>query len=215
MRILIFANGILSPDTDVSGRLGSDDYLIAADGGSEHCRKLGLIPDVIIGDLDSLPPDRVSEWREKGVEILRHPCRKDQTDLELSLDLAQKKGAEEILIFGALGLRWDMTLANIMLLTSPALAGIRVLLVDGPWEVFTIRAEQEVVVRGQSGDILSLVPLSREASGITLRHLAYPLENETLTMGSARGVSNVLTDRPGEIGLGQGLLLAMVRRQVK
>lgn len=212
MRAVIFANGVLNlPAAPSVIRPG--DILIAADGGVRHCRELGVLPAVVIGDLDSLVPDEISALQEAGVEIARHPARKDQTDLELAFRHAISLGVDEILVLGALGARWDMTIANILLLIVPELAGTAVRLIDGQQEIGLLRGEGKITFQGRKGDILSLIPLGQDARGVTLAGLEYPLENDRLGFGSTRGISNVLIAETATVHLKQGLLLCILMRQ--
>lgn len=207
MRAVIFANGILNPPV----RLSPGDLIIAADGGARHCLDLGLVPAVVIGDLDSLTPAELESLRSQGAKIVQFPVRKDFTDLELALQHARSSGADEILILGALGARWDQTLANVAL--PAAFPELAIQLADGNQEFFYLRAGKTITVTGRPGDTLSLVPLGGEARGITTDHLEYPLHDENLPLGSTRGVSNVLIAERARISLRSGILLCVVTRQ--
>ena len=124
-RAVIFANGLV-PELESARRLiQPGDTLLAADGGTHHALALGLVPSVVIGDLDSLTVDDRQRTMEKGVHLLQYPADKNQTDLELALDYAIQQGFREILIIGALGGRLDQTLGNLSLLTDPRLSTIR------------------------------------------------------------------------------------------
>ncbi len=131
MRTIIFANGELNDAATVLPLIRAGDTLIAADGGSRHCRSLDLIPHILIGDFDSIEPDELDYWRSQGVQIVKHPARKNNTDLELALHHAREMGADEILVLAALGARWDQTLANLLLPVSADLHGCRITLVNG------------------------------------------------------------------------------------
>ena len=120
MRAVIFANGDLCFQPGELTFHG-EEFIIAADGGSQHCLALNLLPDILIGDLDSTSEPLRRDWEEKGVEIISHPERKDETDLELALLQAQKQGVAEIHVYGVVGGRLDMTFANRMLLAHPQL----------------------------------------------------------------------------------------------
>ena len=213
MRAVVFANGILSSAAEVRPLLDPADRIIAADGGALHCRRLGLNPAEIVGDLDSLDPEVLSYFQGRGSRIHRHPARKDRTDLELALMLAVKGGAEEILVLGALGARWDMTAANIMLLLSPMLAKVRVRLIDGACEFRLLDSSGTHVVAGREGDLLSLLPLSGDVHGISLKGLEYALEDESLPLGSTRGISNLIRRPPVRISLRHGRLLCILTRR--
>ena len=206
MRAVIFANG----NTDNSDFVFSGkDLIIAANGGTHYCLNLGLTPDVVIGDLDSLTADDIKGLQIASVEIIRYPAKKDQTDLELALRLAIDRGADEIVVFGAMGGRWDMSIANILLLAEQNLSGATIRIIDGRHEIMLLQAGKEITFHGKKGNILSLIPLGRDALGITTIGLEYPLKNDVLRLGSSRGISNVLIRNSATVFLKQGLLLCV------
>ena len=209
MRAVIFANGILNYLPDTYAIMRSDDLVIAADGGARHCLSLNIIPSFVIGDLDSLCNDDLNILQIAGAKIIRYPIKKDQTDLELALQLAIDMGADDIIVFGALGARWDMSIGNILLLTASKLIDATVRLIDGLQEVMLLRGGKKLVFHGQKGDILSLVPLGRDAYGVTLHGLEYPLKDDVLQSGATRGISNVLIAEKATVCLKQGLLLCI------
>ncbi len=212
-RAIIFANGELNPPLPASAYFLPDDCLIAADGGAFHYAKLGITPHKLIGDLDLLKPKEIEALQSGGVQINRHPAHKDETDLELALLYAIRQGADQIVVFGALGARWDMTLANLMLLTHSALKLTRISLVDGNQEISLLRGGHSIRLHGKQGDTISLIPLSSDASGITTHELEYPLQGGNLSIGSPRGVSNVMLSEDCQITLGEGLLAIVHIRQ--
>ena len=126
MTVRIFANGDIQEVEWIRPYLSAPAIVIAANGGSRHLLLLDHPPDVLIGDLDSLPLE-AQAWRElDSITVFVYPHDKNETDLELALLHAVSHYEEDIQIFGALGGRLDQTLANIMLLAHPALAGRRV-----------------------------------------------------------------------------------------
>ena len=127
--------------------------------------------------------------------------------MELALGLAVDLGADDILVLGALGARWDMTVANILLLTASELVGVTVRLIDGQQEIVLLRGGEEFTFHGRKNDILSLIPLGQDAQGVTLRGLEYPLENGVLRFGATKGISNVLLEKTATVYLKKGLLL--------
>ena len=139
--------------------------------------------------------------------ILRHPRAKDETDLELALLHAATLGAAQIDILGALGGRWDHTLANVALLALPELVGRQTRLLADRQTLFLVR--DSAVLEGRRGDTISLLPLTGAAHGVTTAGLQYPLSDATLSFDRARGVSNVLLDPPGRVSLRAGLLLVV------
>ena len=208
MRIIIFANGKFKKSRSM--KIHPHDFIIAADGGAEHCMGMGITPALIIGDLDSILPETLKKFQAGGTEIRQYPAKKDMTDLELALDTARDKDAEEIIILGALGGRWDMSLANVMLMTGQGAADIRIRMIDGEQEITLIKGEEKVLFHGQKGDTLSLIPLCGDVMGVSLEGLEYPLKNECLRFGAARGVSNVMCGNTASVNVKQGQLLCVL-----
>jgi thiamine pyrophosphokinase len=167
----------------------------------------GVVPHVVVGDLDSLSLPAQRRLRSAGRELVQLPARKDETDLELALLQAVERGATEIDVVGALGGRIDHTLGNIFLLTMPQLAGTQVRIVDDGAELWVARESTEVP--GTPGDLVSLIPLTPEVRGIVTEGLEYRLNGDSLYMGAARGVSNVMTAKRATVTLESGLLLVV------
>jgi thiamine pyrophosphokinase len=204
LHIVIIANGWLTQPL----KLKSYDLLLAADGGAKHCLELGLTPDFVIGDMDSLDKPVLDALVSAGSKILRFPYRKDFTDLELAIQKAADLDADQVTLVAALGARWDQTFANLLLAASHPTLRIRI--VDGAQEINFLHGGEKLEIRGITGDTVSLVALSNEASGIRTDNLEYPLDNEALLIGSTRGVSNVLLQPVASISLEQGLLMCSV-----
>jgi thiamine pyrophosphokinase len=205
-RIIIFANGELADPPAVRALIQPADFIITADGGLRHCRALGLAPRLLIGDLDSTAPADLEWVSATATQISRHPARKDQTDLELALDYAAGLNPDEVLIFGALGGRWDQTLANLLL---PAAHSTRIQLIDGPQRITLLRGPGQLTLTGHPGDTVSLIPIAGDAHGLTTAGLEYPLVNGTLPFGATLGVSNVLTAPTATISLQAGSLICV------
>lgn len=207
MKAIVIANGELAAGNWWQKWTQGADIIIAADGGTRHALSIGLTPDIIIGDLDSLDAELVKQLEADGVQMLRHSPHKDETDTELALLHALRLGATEIGILGALGGRLDHALANILLLSMPELAKTSVFLAAAGYTVSLIHGQ--AIFAGQAGDILSLLPLGGDVHGITTEGLEYPLRGETLHLGPARGISNVLTAPEARVRVQDGLLLAV------
>jgi thiamine pyrophosphokinase len=209
MRTIIFANGIINPATPVRTMINSSELIIAADGGARHCLTLDLTPNVIIGDFDSLSPEEINRFQDTGVELIRHPVHKDHTDLELALEHAAARGADEITILGGLGGRLDQSAASLLLLASPEWQKTPIRLVDGRQSALVLRGEGSLTLQGHVGDIVSLLAMAGDAKGISTRGLEYPLRKEDLAIGSSHGVSNTLLSETAEVHLEEGLLLVV------
>jgi thiamine pyrophosphokinase len=208
MHSVIVANGELENHPRLRALWRAADVRIAADGGAVNARRhLARAPHIVIGDLDSLD-DATRAWCATArVEMIQHPRAKDETDLELALALAMARGATEITLLGALGGRVDQTLANVFLLIKPARAKISARIAGANFDAWL--AWERATIRGRIGDTVSLLPLTARVEGIVTRGLRYPLQNETLVIGAARGVSNELLARRAQIAFTRGLLLVV------
>jgi thiamine pyrophosphokinase len=209
-RAIVVANGDLPTPHITRARLDGwqEALVIAADGGSCHALALGLHVDVVIGDQDSLDVALHQQLVAQGVHFETASSHKDESDLELALLYAARQGVDELAILGAVGKRLDMSLANISLLALPALEGLKVRLWAGDQTAWLITPPGESL-HGHPGDTLSLIPLGGVAEGVRTAGLEYPLCDETLWFGPARGVSNVLCAERADVRLRAGLLLAV------
>lgn len=202
MNAVILANGSFQPNARLRDLWQRADLRIAANGGARNTRMhLELAPHIVIGDLDSLD-DATDDWlKHNKVERIEHPPAKDQTDLELAVDLAQARGATAITILGAFGGRIDHWLANVLLLSRTP----NVVMTDAASEMWASR--DHVTIEGKPGDIVSLISLDERVEGIVTEQLEYPLRAETLTRGSTRGISNMMLTNRASVHWTKGLLL--------
>jgi thiamine pyrophosphokinase len=218
LRAIVLADG--SPPTraglDASWP-GWDEAIavvIAADGGARLASHLELPLDRWIGDGDSLGPADLAVLREAGVPIELVRQDKDESDTELAV-LAAARVAGDITILGALGgLRVDHTIANLGLLGHPALIGRHVRLLDDRSRVSLLQAPDEAAAEpvtwelaGHIGDLVSLLPMGDSVEGVTTEGLRYPLGDDRLVAGPARGLSNVRVESRAEVSIRKGRLL--------
>ena len=210
MPTLLVANGELNHGLMLDRLLNSLDSprVICADGGALHARALGLSPHTIIGDLDSLTAVQVADFKASGAEIIRYPPEKDETDLELALHYCWRMDWADVHVLAGLGGRFDQTLANILLLTHPDFREMRINFVDGDQRVRLLTPGRHQV-SGARGDTISLLPLSAAAEGVATRGLRYRLDGESLPLGPARGISNVMLGDRADVALSAGLLLVV------
>lgn len=212
MRAVIIAAGSIDDPQRDRNRIQPEDFIIAADGGAAYSHQLGIEPNVIIGDLDSLDQDLLQKYRRLNVNIITHPTHKDATDLELAIEYALQKKADEIIVLGALGQRWDHSLGNILLLANPEFQSVPIRMVSGPVEITLIQAAQTRAIYGKVGDLVSLIPIKGDASGISTHGLEYPLDKGQLKFGATRGISNTLTEPMATVSVLQGILLCLHTR---
>ena len=209
-RLWIFANGEVTDLHRLRRMLQPEDVFIAADGGYRYLEQLGIVPECVIGDLDSLSEEQVSSLEHQGIPIERHPIDKDETDLELALRRGVAQGIKVIRIAGAVGGRFDQSLGNLFLLTKKEFSHLDLRLEDGIEEVFLIR--NEALILGSPGDTVSLLPLGEPARRITTHGLKYALHNETLFPDQSRGISNVMLSNQARVNVNEGLLICVHSR---
>lgn len=178
--------------------------VVAADGGANLCRQHGVVPDVIIGDLDSVTRETLRRF--PGSLQLRVK-RQDNTDLEKALDFLTANRVPEVVIVGADGRRIDFTLGNLSVLWRYR-GSMSVIVAGDDWYAMPVRAQMSV--EAPAGTIVSLIP-NGKASGITLTGFRYPLRNATMRVGEI-GVSNVVRRRPARVSVRSGSLLVIVQR---
>lgn len=204
--VVVFAGGE-PPVPRTVADLAPADLVIAADSGLDHARALGVAVDVLVGDLDSVSSAGRRAAVAAGVEVVEHPSAKDETDLELALQLAASGGAGRITVVGGHGGRLDHLLANVWLLAAPSLAEVEVRALLGPALVTVVRAR--TVLTGRVGELVSLLPAHGPALGVRTEGLRYPLVDEALHPGSPRGVSNEFVAVEAAVALRSGTLVAV------
>lgn len=186
---VIFAAAHVAPTPRLRRALAAlkTPLVIAADGGAANAFSFGLVPDVVIGDLDSIDATTLAELRRRRVPIESFPRDKDQTDGQLAIERAMADGADALFLLGFLGgPRLDQALANVLLATRYEAS---IVLLDASNEARLARAPQEVLWTAESGEIVSIVPLSSSIV-VTTRGLRWPLDHALLTRGDTRGISN-------------------------
>ncbi len=218
MDALILADGDAPTRADLDAAWPGWDagigLVVAADGGARLAVDLGVRIDHWVGDGDSLGDDGVAALEAAGVALERSRPDKDESDTELAVRAALALGAAGIVIVGALGgPRIDHALANIGLLAMPELAGREVAILDGRTRISQVVAPGpggDPVLRalpGRLGDIVSLLPADGRVDGVATRGLRYPLNDEPLATGAARGLSNVRIAADAAIMVRRGRLL--------
>jgi thiamine pyrophosphokinase len=192
------------------------EMVIAADGGARHAAGLGVAIDLWVGDGDSIGAEALEALAASGIPIERSRTEKDESDTELAIAAAIRLGAAGIVIVGALGgPRIDHALTNIGLLAMPELAGTRGAILDERSRIELIRAPAvgggpvEHPLPGRVGGLVSLLPMGAGVDGVTTRGLRYPLVDESLPPGRARGLSNVRTDVDAAVIVRRGFLLVI------
>jgi len=187
-----------------------DAYIISVDGGLHHLDKLSILPDVIIGDFDSIDHNLLSSYKEKNIPVHNYPTRKDATDSELAIDYAIELGPKEVILMGMTGNRMDHAITNIHLLKRFWKHDILAFVRDYYNRIYFCVGG--ITLEGQKGDLLSIVPISNEVTNVKTYGLEYPLVNETLRLHESRGVSNVFLEHEVRIETGSGEFLIILSK---
>ena len=184
--------------------IGDDDYVIAADGGFVHTENLGLAPDAVLGDFDSL-----GFTPEKAVTF---PVEKDDTDAMLAVKLGVERGCDRFLLYGSLdGPRLDHTIANIQTLSYLADRG-KIGYLVGENQIVTLLQKGKLEFSKEAKGYLSVFAMGGAASGVTLQGLKYSLEGAQLTSGFPLGVSNQFIGQAASVSVTEGRLLVIWQR---
>jgi len=207
--VFIISGGVIDDPRIIMREVQTVDspVLICADGAIRFLHILDLVPDVIIGDMDSADDKMLRYFEAKGSILIRHPKDKDETDTQLALEHALALKPRAIRIFGALGGRIDHALANISLLVLGARRGVETKIIDERCEVVVVARRH--VIHGAPGQTVSCLPVSTTVSGITLEGFQYPLTDGTMEIGIPYGISNRLIGSQGVITVKHGYLLVV------
>jgi thiamine pyrophosphokinase len=207
-RVIIIANGNLKNPAFYRDLIQNDDFIICVNGGSSHALAIGVRPDLLIGDLDSLPDQDRKNIMNANPELIEYPTEKDKSDLEIALNYALEMNPARIIIFGALGgKRADHAFINPPLLALALRKNIPAIMIDEIHEISL--HDKSFIVDGKCGDILSLFALSEAVRSIRTEGLKYPLNNEEFFFPSTRGLSNELTGSRASVNFSSGLLLTV------
>lgn len=206
-RAAIFLNGDLSDLKSVKQYILPSDLIICADGAAAHALLLNLVPNVIIGDFDSLPKLTQNNLKKYPIKLIRFPREKDESDSELAINYAVENNFKDVLIFGLFGSRLDHMLTNIFVLENLKTKGVKAMCVEGKQEIQIVN--DQTTLKGKAGDLVSLIPLKNDVKQVTTKGLRYPLVNEDLLFGYSRGISNALAVNSAEISIKNGSLLVI------
>lgn len=208
MKAVLFGGAAIEDYSFCLPYLNEADEIICCDGGMHHAKALGIQPDHIVGDFDSVLPEVLEEYRKAGISIRQFPTHKDETDMQLGLQLALELGADTVVMMGGIGSRLDHTLANAHLLLWLLKKGVRGILVNEKNRVELV--DQELTIHGKAGELVSLIPLSLEVKGVTLEGMEYPLSDYDLALDDELiAVSNVMLGEEAKVRIKSGYLYVM------
>lgn len=204
MKTFIISNGGVTDYEYCKNLIKKGDFIICADGGTKHAYNMGLMPDLIMGDLDSSSDFYIEYYKNQGIEIIKYPKDKDKTDTHICI-LHALEFSSEIILIGALGNRLDHTLANISLLKLGFEKNIPIHIEDYQNQVFL--TDKTINIIGNPNDVFSLLPLSEKVEGLYVKGAKYELKNVEMSLGNPYGISNVFKEKQVFISIEKGFLL--------
>jgi len=210
MKCIIISSGSFGDYNWARKIIGKHDFIICADGGARHIFNMGITPQIILGDFDSIDMATKRYYLEKEVKFIEFPKDKDFTDTELAVEYAIEHGAKDITLMGVIGSRMDHTLANISILLPLSVRGIHARIVDENNEIVLTR--ESISISGNPGELLSIIPLSERVEGLCLTGMEYPLDNATIKFGSSIGISNRFLSDNAKVDFESGTILLIKSR---
>jgi thiamine pyrophosphokinase len=205
LKAIIVTGGNKPSKKLLNSYIKSGDLIIGADKGSEYLYDYEIMPNIILGDFDSISEEKLKKIEEKQVEIIKFPPEKDYTDTEIAIMEAMKRGADTIYLFGGLGTRADHSLGNIGLLLTTKNKGARLLIVDDHNKMYL--ADKNMSLNGSQGEIISFHALSDVVKGFEIRGAKYNLNSYDMHLLDPRAVCNEFIDTPINIKYESGELL--------
>lgn len=195
--------------TNTTIRIPADSFVISADGGYMYLAENGIIPDLAMGDFDSLGyiPD--------NTQTMVFPCEKDYPDMMLAVLEAAKRGYDDIIIYGGMGGRLDHTIGNLQMLGAFSKKGVKVRLVDDEIVVTAITDSHLELKARSSGTVSVFAFACKEAYGVTIQGLKYELTDSILKADEPLGVSNEFVGNPALISVKQGTLIVIYPKEEK
>lgn len=205
MNYIVIASGAIKEYDYFIRLIRLADKVVAADGGAGHLRKMNIVPDIVIGDLDSMDKETHMFLTQNKIPLITHPVDKNATDTDLAVQWAMENNASSITLLGVTGTRIDHTLANIFLLEKITRVGIDCKIVDDNNEIYLLI--DKIELSGEPGEFLSLIPLTRSIEGVTITGVDFPLKNHRIPMGSSLGISNRFTGETAHISIKNGMAI--------
>lgn len=213
---LLVSGGHLKPSfVEEVLRTKSYGQILVIDGALKTTDALGIRPDVVLGDFDTVDKELLLRYRAmKEIRFETHNPVKNATDTELAIEYAISRGAKELTILGALGGRMDHALANIQVMLSALQKGISCEIVDEQNRITLLNRGRIFYKEEAFGKYISFIPLTESVEGVTLAGFAYPLHNHTLVLGNSLGISNELAEEKAVLSFDSGILICVESRDL-
>ncbi|ALU13959.1 thiamine pyrophosphokinase [Eubacterium limosum] len=208
MKAVVFTNGQYENLAFYKNYLENQEnfQVICADGGANAAHSLGITPQLLVGDMDSIHAELLADYSERGVIVEPHSTHKDETDTELAIEYCVKKGFDTVVILGALGSRFDHSFGNLYLLNRLLKEEIQGEIVNESNRIFLVK--DSAVLDVSVGTTVSVLAFTDQASGINLKGFEYPVKNGVMAhFAPGYGISNVTVEKCPEISVEQGILM--------
>ena len=207
MKAFIFTGGLIYPE-NITEKAKAGDLRIAADGGYNNAKRLGVHVDILLGDLDSLGDTAI----DKDTEVIKVPAEKDFTDTQFAVETAIGRGADEIVIIGGLSGRLDHTMSNLSILEDLSVRRVHALITDGNNRVRFINSTSTLIARS-AYKYVSVLLASEKAKGVSIEGCKYPLKNAKLERCLQYAVSNEITGNCALISVRKGSIYIIESRE--
>ena len=204
-KIIIIANGTINDEDFHKDLIKDSDVIICADGGANNAKNMGIIPDYIIGDLDSVSLSVIRDhFKNNDKTKIIKDTNQDKTDLELAISLAETLDPTEIIILGAIGNRIDHTIANILCLNKIK-SDIKTQIIDDKNIIELVENPKDIT--GNKNDIVSIIPLT-DVLGLSYSGMKWLVSDKDTKFGWF-GISNRLTSNKANVSFSKGKLLVI------
>lgn len=192
--------------------IGENQNIYCADGGADYLCEQGIIPKIIMGDMDSISDFAKSFYEDKGCSFEIFPCEKDETDGELIVEKALRDNPDEVIILCGLGGRIDHMLGNFQLLYRIALRGVTGKIIGN--DILGIMSKDKLVIKKKDNQLVSVIPYE-DNTVLTLKGFRYNVEQFKFEKDTPIGLSNYLLEKEGEITVHSGCPLVIVSENQK
>ena len=210
MKGLIVSSGTITNYNRLKEIINEVDYIICADGGMEHLMKINKLPNVILGDLDSISKLTLEYIVNKNIPIEKYSSIKDSTDTELAMEYLIDRGYDEIVLMGVTGTRQDHTMASILLLDTLYNRGIKAKIVDDNNIIYL--TDNYLEIERLEGHYTSIIPISNTGIIVSLKGFFYNLDNKLIPFGSTLGISNKIVEDIGIVKIHKGKALIFISK---
>lgn len=210
MKAIVIANGKINNINMLKEIKKKYDFILAVDGGTNHCVRASILPDLIIGDLDSISKEALEVSRDNSIPIEKFPSKKDSTDTELAIDYLIDKGFSDITLAGVTGSRMDHTLGNILLLSKLKDMGVKGRIIDENNVIYLV--DHELILEKEEDSFVSLIPTTNSGINVSLKGFEYELKKVDVRFASTICISNKITEEKGIITIHKGKALVFISK---